>query len=270
MKSALLLLSVLLLPGLASATPLTNADIIKMSEAKLDETIILTTIENSEPKFDTSTQGLIELSGAHVAPSVITAIIKRANATGQNASSTASVPPSAQQVESMSPSEVLMIDVGETKPMRYITPQVRTGARALGFGGFASYAVLRGSQASTRTKNTQPSFVVSVPNQAQPESYMTLASFAVRKNNSREVLIGGGYMSYSSGIIPDRVIAVTSEKTADQSRAQKGFIVYRVTPKRPLKVGEYAVILYTSEMQGLVGAWFTGAGNSYFDFGVDP
>ena len=82
-------------------------------------------------------------------------------------------------------------------------------------------------------------------------------------------MIGGGFMSYSSGIVPDRVIAVTSEKAADQSRAQKGFIIYRVTPKRPLHVGEYAVILYTGEMHGLVSAWFAGASNSYFDFGVD-
>jgi acetyltransferase-like isoleucine patch superfamily enzyme len=152
--------------------------------------------------------------------------------------------------------------------MRYINPQVRTGARALGFGGVASYAVLRGSAATVRTKNATPGFLVSVPNQAQPESYLTLASFAVRKNNSREVLIGGGFMSYSSGIHPDRVMAVIAEKADDQSRAQKGFSIYKITPKQPLAAGEYAIILYTGEVQ--VGAnWFTGTGNSYFDFGVD-
>ena len=92
----------------------------------------------------------------------------------------------------------------------------------------------------------------------------------MRQNNTREVLIGGGYMSYSSGIHPDRVVAVTAEKAADQSKAQKGFIIYRVTPTHPLKTGEYAVILYTNEMRQLVSAWFASNGNSYFDFGVDP
>jgi hypothetical protein len=37
-----------------------------------------------------------------------------------------------------------------------------------------------------------------------------------------------------------------------------------------METGEYAVILYTGEMRGLVSAWFTSTGNSYFDFGIDP
>ncbi len=267
MKS--LLLAILLLPGLVSAAALTNADIIKMTAAKLDESIIITAIENSEPKFDTSSQGLIELSTANVPQAIISAMIKRNNPQA----TPASAPPAAATAADsglMSPSEVLIIDGGETKPMRYLNPQTRTTARALGFGGVASYAVLRGSHASARTTNKEPGFLVSVPNQAQVESYMTLASFAVRKNNSREVMIGGGYMSYSSGIHPDRIIAVDSEKAADQSKAQKGFTIYKVSPKHALSTGEYAVILYTGEMPGLVSAWFSGTGNAYFDFGVDP
>lgn len=80
-------------------------------------------------------------------------------------------------------------------------------------------------------------------------------------------------MSYSSGIHPDRIVAVTCEKAADQLKAQKGFTIYKVTPKKAMSTGEYAVVLYTGEMQGQVSAWFGGgstAGNSYFDFGVDP
>lgn len=270
MKSLLLPFGALLLLCLSHAGELTNADIMKMSDAKLDESIILTAIANSDPKFDTSTNGLIELSGAKVPQSVISAMIKRANAPVEAASAPAA-PAAAPESELMSPSEVLIID-GDAppRPMRYLNPQTRTAARGLGFGGFASYAVLRSFKANDRTKNTQPVFLVAVPNQAQPESYITLANFAVRKNNTREVMIGGGYMSYSSGVHPDRVIGITTEKAKDQTRAQKGFTIYQVTPKRALQTGEYAVILYTGEMQGLVGAWFTGAGNSYFDFGVDP
>lgn len=162
-----------------------------------------------------------------------------------------------------------MIDGEQTHSMRYLNPQVRTTARGLGFGGVATYAALRNSAASLRTRNSRPEFLVSVPNQAQPESYFTLASFAVRRNNTREVLVGGGYMSYSTGIHPDRVIAVVSEAIEDQSRAQDGFIIYRVVPTAELPTGEYAVILYTGEVQGMVIGWFTGTGNSYFDFGVD-
>ena len=273
-----LVLVALLACRVAVASPLTNADVIKMSNAKLDEAIILTSIDNSEPKFDTSPQGLIDLSAAKVSQAIISAMIKRGNAAVAPApAATPAVeppppPPAAAPVAPaplMSPSEVFMIDHDQTTSMRYLTPQMRTAARALGFGGFASYAVLRGSQASARTANKEPSFLVSVPDQAQVESYVTLASFAVRTNNTREVMTGGGYMSYSTGIHPDRIVAMRSEKVSDQTKAQKGFTIYKITPEHPLKGGEYAVILYTGEMHGMVSAWFTSMGNSYFDFGVD-
>lgn len=257
------------------AAPLTNADIVKMTDAKLDPGIIITAIDNSEPKFDTSPQGLIELATAKVPETVIKAMIKRGGSPAPAAavvaaSAAPAAPVAAPAAEAMSPSEVILV-VGEEKhPMRYLNPQMRTAARGLGFGGVASYAVLRGTGAKERIKEKSPSFLVSVPNQAQVDSYLTVASFAVRTNGSREVMVGGGYMSYSSGIHPDRVIAVDSVKLDDQSKAQKGFTIYKVTPRRPLNTGEYAVILYTGEMQSLVNAWFAGTGNSYFDFGVDP
>lgn len=267
MKSSVsVLLAILLIATAAFAADLTNADVIKMSEAKLDESIIVTAIENSPNTFDTSPVGLIALSEAKVSQAVIAAMIKRSGATGKEP---AAAPAAASATEMMSPSEVFIVEGDQVRPMRYINPQVRTAARGLGFGGIASYAVLRGVRATDRTTHAQPSFLVSVPDQAQPESYLTLASFAVRPNKSREVLIGGGFMSYSSGIHPDRIVAVTSEKAKDQTKAQKGFTIYQVTPTSALAPGEYAVILYTGELQGLVGAWFTGTGNSYFDFGVD-
>ncbi|HEY5551534.1 MAG TPA: hypothetical protein VIK52_06585 [Opitutaceae bacterium] len=268
---ALILLAILVAGSRLCGAVLTNADIIKMAEANLNESIILSSIENSEPGFDTSPQGLIELSAAKVSPTLISAMITRASAPAQPAASASeAATEEAPAVEPMSPSEVFIIDDGEPRGMRYLNPQMRTAARALGMGGVASYAVLRGHAANERISDPQPSFLVSVPNQSQVESYVTVASFAVRKNNSREVLVGGGYMSYSSGIHPDRVMAISTERAEDQSRAHKGFTIYKITPSRPLKTGEYAVIVYSSEMQSLVGAWFTGTGNSYFDFGVDP
>lgn len=260
---------VLLLTNSAICATLTNSDVVKMAQAKIDPAIIVTSIENSESAFDVSPQGLINLSSAQVPEPVIAAMIKRASAPA--ATSTPTTPPTAAApaTDLMSPSDIIFVDGDSRVPMRYLVPQMRTTARALGFGGIATYAVLRGTNATFRTHNPQPSFLVSVPNQAQPESYLTLASFAVRPNGTREIMIGGGYMSYSTGIHPDRVVAVTSEKLPDQSKAQKGFTIYRVTPRARLAIGQYAVILYTSEMQALVSTWFSGGGNAYFDFGVE-
>jgi hypothetical protein len=227
--------------------------------------IVIASIEHSDAKFDTSTEGLIELSKAKVPQPVIAAMIKR----GLSGAVPAASAEASVGSDAMKPSQVVMITGVDRQVMKYVNPQTRTAARALGFGGVASYAVLRGNAATLRTSNTAPVFLVAVPNQAQADSYFTLASFAVRGNNSREVMIGGGYMSYSTGIHPDRVIALKATKAADQARAPKDFSIYELTPAAALPKGEYAVILYTGEMQGLVGAWFAGTANSYFDFGVE-
>lgn len=258
--------------AVALAAPMTNADVIKMVEGKLDDAIIIAAVQNAEAKFDTSADGLITLSTAKVPADVIGAMIKR--------TSVAVVPPAAAQgteaaasaEDAISPSEVLLIDGDTRTPMRYLTPQTRTAARGMGYGGVATYSVLRGEKAATRIKSGKPSFLVSVPNQAQTESYVTIASFAVRKNQTREVMTGGGggfNASYSTGIHPDRIINCDSEKAVDQSKAQKGFTIYKLTPKVNMKPGEYAVILYTGEMHGMVSAWFASVSNSYFDFGLD-
>ncbi|HEY4245661.1 MAG TPA: hypothetical protein VGM64_02330 [Lacunisphaera sp.] len=276
MKAIILIaLAITLAAPIMSASELTNSDVMKMSSANLDESIILTAVANSESKFDVSAQGLIDLSAAKVSKAVVEAMIKKANAPAatpslSNPPISSVIHPAAEPGNTMSPSEVMIIDGDKVpRPMRYLTPQIRAAARAFGFGGVATYAVLRGSAAEDRVNNSEPSFLISVPDQAQVDSYVTLASFAVRSNHTREVMTGGGYMSYSSGIHPDRVIAIAAEKLSDQSKAQKGFIIYKITPKKDLKPGEYAIILYTGEMQGLVGAWFTGAGNAFFDFGVE-
>jgi hypothetical protein len=53
----------------------------------------------------------------------------------------------------------------------------------------------------------------------------------------------------------------------DQSRARAGFILYKISPAKPLPRGEYALILYTAEVH--VVGFFAQGGNSCFDFGVD-
>src|SRR5947209_18469655 len=56
---------------------MTKADVIKMVDAKLDDSIIITAIENADAKFDVSTQGLIALTASKVPAKVVQAMIKR-------------------------------------------------------------------------------------------------------------------------------------------------------------------------------------------------
>jgi len=166
----------------------------------------------------------------------------------------------------VNPEEITLYDGDDKKVMRYLIPQLRTAARALGFGGVAQYAVLRGARANLRLESRQPRFLFAVPTNAQPESYITVANFAVRDNGTREVIVGGGFMSYSTGIHQDRVVPTTIEKVADQSKAPKGFVLYVATVTSPLSSGEYSVVFYTSQVRSV--GFFSHALDSYFDFGV--
>lgn len=265
-------IALLLLQGQPStaddAKPMTNEDVISMVKAKLPGDTVVMAVKAAKPSFDTSADGLIKMKNAGVPSDVIEAVITAQS--GGGAGSTNMAPVGGSQPAGMggwNPEEVILIDGGERIPMRYLTPQMRSALRALGYGGMAQYAVLRGPQASLRLKSNQPEFLLAVPNNAQPESYFTLVTLAVRKNNSREIMVGGGYMSYSSGVATDRVIATTSERLADQSGAPKGFITYRIRVSSPLPPGEYAVVLYNSQIR-TVGFFASGL-DSYFDFGVD-
>lgn len=254
------------MPVYADDKPMTNQDVIAMLKAKMSENTILMAIRAAKPGFDTSANGLIKLSSASASDAIVQAVIE-ANGRKGSDSKGGGGGSAASSASTGNPEEVTMYDGGTKVPMRYLAPQMRAAARALGFGGYAQYAVLNGTAATLRVKDKQPSFVVAIPSNAQPESYYTIANFAVRKNGSREVLVGGGYMSYSTGINKDRVMKATAVQEPNQSGAPKNYIMYRVKPDAPLPPGEYAFILYNSQVK--VAGYFASGLDSYFDFGID-
>lgn len=245
----------------ALAAPITNTDVLKLLEAGMPEEVVVEAIANGQPRFDTSAKALIALKKKGATPKVLTAMLQAGEAKKTGASA-----PAAKAVAGYNPEEVTVIVDGQASIMQYRIAQQRSAARALGFGGMATYATLSGTQAQRRLAGT-PEFIISVPRNAQAPDYLTLAHFAVRNNGTREVMTGGGYMSYSSGINKSRVIPIASEALPDQSAARDGFILYSVKPTAPLKSGEYALVLYTGEMR--TAGFFSQGSNSYFDFGVD-
>ncbi len=252
---------ILLEPSFAEgAKPLTNQDVVQMVKAGLPESTILLSIKNSPADFQTAPTDLIALKKAGISQPVLDAMLTH----GAESVAPSGMPGSRGD---FNPEELMLIDGGATTPMRYLTPQMRHAVRALGYGGVAGYAALRGPQASLRLKSNQPEFLLAVPENAQPESYYTLVNLAVRKNGTREIMVGGGYMSYSTGVANDRIVATVSEKLADQSAAPKNFVIYRIKTSSALPSGEYAVVLYNSQIRAV--GYFASGLDSYFDFGVD-
>lgn len=257
--------------GRASAQtpkPMTNQDVISLVQAKMSDNTIIMAVKGAKPAFDTSADGLIKLNRAGVSEPILQAIIEASAA--RPASPGKSAPPApapSAPRNAFNPEELTLVDGTQQTTMRYLSPQMRTAARAMGFGGVATYAVLRGNGAALRIKNKKPVFLLAVPNNAQAESYYTLASLAERRNGTREIMVGGGYMSYSTGVVLDRVIPASAEKVADQANAPTGFTIYRVTPTQMLNRGEYAMILYNSQVR-VTGYFFSGL-DSYFDFAIE-
>jgi hypothetical protein len=154
--------------------------------------------------------------------------------------------------------DVYAVSGGQRQQLRAI--MVSTSTQARPYAGVRQYAVMPGERAMTRLASDS-SFLVAVPSNIQPQGVVVLASFEARRGN-RVVLVGGGYMSWSTGIHPDRVIAVTMAPGGGSAPA--GHTMYRVTPNASLAAGEYALVIATGQQQG-----YAGIPGTFFDFGVD-
>mgnify|MGYP000850511484 CR=1 FL=1 len=166
--------------------------------------------------------------------------------------------------------ELMLVSGGQRTQLRSITAQTRTAARAMGWGGVGMYAVLPGRAAMYRLPNNQPTFLLAAPSNIQPQGLFTLARFEPRPNGTREVLIGGGYMSYSTGIAADRQIQLNARQAPSQAGAPAGTILYELTPAAPIPPGEYAMIVAFNAANG-GGNPYGGGGimGTFYDFGVD-
>jgi hypothetical protein len=271
----------------AEKKTLLNGDVVKMVQAELPESTILLAIQGTARAFDTSTDALIELKKAGVPAKVIEAMlapVAASPAAGAGAKETPSAPmrePAAAAVENrlagLWGSKLTRIDAdriylieGETRhDMKYTRPGTRTKT-IFPFGGLQQFAVLGGARATLRVKSRTPVFELILPNNVQPSSITALGLLGERGNGSREILIGGGYMSFSAGLPKDRNIAITFEKAADQSAAPEGYDRYEIKPASALKNGEYAFMIAkgSGEAGGVFGA---GASASYnfYEFAVD-
>lgn len=256
---------------------LTNNDVISMTKAGLDKGVILGKIRSTQGKFDLSTNGLIELKKAGVDDMVVHAMLE-ANSGGAKPAATVGTAVSYDPNDPMSPHDFgiyMFEDRDGKKQMTRLDPNVsaqnRTGglwtsSMTYGLGKVKVKANLPGNAAKIQLKDSQPVFyfyldsksgglntasgIPSTPNE------FALVKFNVRSDN-REVTIGkSNAFGAKGGLSDEYVMEFTAESIGNG--------VFKITPKMPLKNGEYGFYLINSGNSNASSA----VGAKFFDFGV--
>lgn len=91
---------------------------------------------------------------------------------------------------------------------------------------------------------------------------------AVRRNGTREILLGQGLRSGGTDLPRDRRVALSITPAADQSGVPGGYRLYRVTPLASLRPGEYAIVIYGRQEEE-ASPDRSGVQSRFFPFGVD-
>jgi hypothetical protein len=244
-------LTLLSATSLTAQDVLTNDSVIALKKAGLSDSLILAKVRSSATKFDTSTKGLIALKNAGISDQIIEAMVSH--------SGTAAAP--AQQAAP--PAAAAATPGGARQSISYLS-----GGKAVelvaaigsiefstGFFDSKSELVLRGRKAQYRITDKKPTFFS--PWSANDAPLVRLKPGSDHDDRNLKIS-SGSYAPYGGGSIK---YGVRSEDRIDLEPAEKdarGY--YRLTPKEPLKPGEYGFVL-TYGTQGTTG--------QIYDFGVD-
>lgn len=260
-----------------AARPLTNEDVLKMLEAKLPESVILTKIRTSKVKFDTSTDAIIELNKKGVSEKVLTAIINPTaspNADAKPSDQNPAEDPKAAKQPLGSPTglvtmpgfgsalqqlwQAILCDGERRVQMKQRIPVQKTGMRfgpgsIIGVNKSYSSDIFHGNKAELRTTNDLVELEVVLPATINASDVVMLVRPKV-KSDRRELDVYLGGLGASTATLEKAKVAIAIEATKSDASASLQTTIYRVKPSKPLEPGEYLLTL---------------GGNSYFDFGVD-
>jgi hypothetical protein len=242
--------------GQPATKPLTNADVIKMLEAKLPESVIITQIQSSQTRFDTSTDAIIELHKHGVSEAVLNAMLKPPGATAPDAAAGKAV--AAPAGEDLNPANVYLID-GERRILLTKGGYQKMSVRPMPFGtgGTKQKVKFDGPRAELRISNPSPVFEVTIGLDVRVSENVLLVSPKVEKKE-RELEIAHFNIA---GQHKGRINKV--QTTAEQKATHGGrYATWHVKPAAPLAPGEY--VLAVSD--GSINKDWTG---NYYDFGVD-
>jgi hypothetical protein len=227
--------------------PLDNAEIIKLQKADMGDVVIIAKIRSAPSvNFATGTDDLVKLKQAGVGKDVIAAMLDRANSGGGAASSGGSGAATAALAN------VTLVTTTGAVPLKSIEGDVKTIVAP--FVGVRRFVEFDKIEATTRTKDTRPSVTVAIDKDPRKVYWFVKLDQDKDKddmNRSMDVESHGLF----GGVLTSAPDSDSQVKT-DVVQERPG--VWKLTPTRALRPGEYGVYVGKSE-----GAAYL------FDFGVD-
>jgi len=273
--------------GLALAQgkkPLTNADVVQMAKAGLDETMIIKVIEANDTAFDVSPQAVMDLKNAGVSQPIIEAMLaaEAKKKVPDAAAKPAKEPPpaGAERASIPDPNDPgaphdpgIYMYTGNKLVM--LEPTVYAQGKVGGFFKTAATygiaktkwkAVVQGPHAKIGTSDPGAVFYFYVEEKGtfggttSPNEF-ALIRFDVKGDSREATVMQIGLFGGTSGTQDKANIPCTSLKIKPG--------IYKVTPNAPLKPGEYAFLSASATPAGALAPGAAGA-SRLFDFGVNP
>jgi len=265
----------------AAQEVMNNDEVISLSKAGLNPSIIVGKIRTSKTDFDMSTDALIALKKAGVSDDVVAAMLEAKSGKSMAAPANGgTVRGSGDPNDPMSLKNygIYLYEVKDGSPkmtqiQANVSAQNRTGGMftasitPFGLGKTKTKANLPGRNAALQIMDTQPVFyfyldatsgglntasgIPSTPNE------FALVRFNQRSDNREVTIAKANSWGAKGGLSDEYVVPLKAEDLGNG--------IYRVTAATDLKKGEYAFFLVNSGNSNAAA----GMGSKFFDFGVN-
>ena len=251
--------------GNSDSPALTNADVLKMVEAKLDDDIIIGKIKSSPENFDTSIDAILKLKGAGASDALIHAMVDAAarNKPAVKAATIKETTPDPNDPMSPHASGIYWKANGDKRLVK-LEPFTYSQERC-GPGMFKMTCKIRieGDRATLRITDATPEFWFYFPtgsgeafSSSGPSSTDDFVLAKVeKKSKERQLAVGqGGMTGIKAGVRSQDRVAVESKQVAPR--------IYVVKASRPLEPGEYVFMRAAVTME-------SASSGKVFDFGIE-
>lgn len=253
-------------PPSTRAEALTNADVLKMVEAKLGDDLIVSKIKSSSGDFDTSIDAILKLKAAGASDAVIHAMVEASPATRPVLKEAGAKEPAPDPNDPKSPHASGLYwkpTSGPDKRVVKLEPSTYSQGKAgPGFFKMTWKIVIKGDRAALRITEAAPEFwfyfatggeAFSSSGPSSPDDFV-LARLE-KKSKERELVVGqGGMTGMKAGVRSQDTIALESKQVATG--------IYQARASRPLEPGEYAFLRAGVTMESL-------SSGKLFDFGIE-